>query len=661
MSASPFRRFALIAVMLATASCELSTGPGDGTSSSGFTLLVERLNSAGERSFYTMSADGNEIAPFTGVPADARALTPSPDGKTIAYLRDAANGYVELWAMDRDGANRRAILSGAYVVLSASWSPDGNRLAVVYSAELVTSDIAIVNVDGSGFVDLTPDPLPGVYLDRDASWSPEGGRIAFSSNRSGVRRLWIMNVDGSDAHQVLPATVESSESQPVWSPDTTNFIAVVDDTPAGPGIAFMRADGTDYKHIAIAPSPADPVWLPDGRLVYVDNAAGDYDLWTVDRLSGATTQLTTRRDDDVRAAVLTDATPFTWLGLAAPVTYQINRPVAEDLAIADVLTDGRPDVMILSPLLNEIRLMSGGINGSLQSVGALFAEADVAALRTGLVTTDNAPDIVGRADSAVYVWRGRSDGPGIATRLTMSGEVMDAAVVDLDGNGRADIVSMIQNTGQPFRLRTHTVNTSDNFVVGADLLTTRLSGRSLCAGDVTGDGLPDIVAFAGETNLSAFLAEGRGDLGVNQPAPAGTSLSADLEAVPYCADFNNDGRDDVALFTANAPQGVSVHRWGTSAFGGATRIAASASAMAIADIDRDGDLDIILASSGAASILVAINRGNGAFSTPTTVTIPNAPIAIATGDLNGDNWPDVVVVDVTGALVVLLSRGRAGG
>ena len=30
-------------------------------------------------------------------------------------------------------------------------------------------------------------------------------------------------------------------------------------------------------------------------------------------------------------------------------------------------------------------------------------------------------------------------------------------------------------------------------------------------------------------------------------------------------------------------------------------------------------------------------------------------------DLNGDNWPDVVVVDVTGALVVLLSRGRAGG
>jgi hypothetical protein len=148
---------------------------------------------------------------------------------------------------------------------------------------------------------------------------------------------------------------------------------------------------------------------------------------------------------------------------------------------------------------------------------------------------------------------------------------------------------------------------------------------------------------------------------VNQPAPAGTSLSADLEAVPYCADFNNDGRDDVALFTANAPQGVSVHRWGTSAFGGATRIAASASAMAIADIDRDGDLDIILASSGAASILVAINRGNGAFSTPTTVTIPNAPIAIATGDLNGDNWPDVVVVDVTGALVVLLSRGRAGG
>jgi hypothetical protein len=660
MIASNFRRGAMALLLLVSAACEISTGPDDGTAPrSGFSLLIERRSAAGQRSFYTMSPDGKVFTPFTNVPTDARVLIPSPDGRTIAYLREI-DGLVELWAMDRDGANRRAILSGgSYVIESAAWSPDGERLAIAYSTATITNDIATVNADGTGLIDLTPDPLPGVWIDRSPAWSPDGARLAFSSNRSGTTRLWIMDADGANARQVLPQSFPSNEQKPVWAPDTTGFLAVVATTAEGPGIAFVREDGTDFRHVPIPGGPTDPVWLPDGRLVYVADESGDFDLWTVDRVSSATTQVTMRRDDDLRPSVLKDVAPFAWLGFAAPATYQINRPFAVDMTTADVLTDGRADLLILSPIFNEIRIMKGGANGTLQSVGALFVESDVSALRTGLITLDNAPDVIGRGDSAAYLWRGRVDGPSIATRIPVAGILRDVAVADLDLNGRADIISLVETTeGQPFRLKSHTIGTSDNVAPGVDQLTDRSNGRSLCAGDMTGDGRPDIAVFAGSATLGAYLAEGKGELGLEPLALAGSGLSSDVDAIPYCADFNNDGKDDVALFSPGAPQSVSIHRFGATSFGAPARISAAADAVAIVDIDRDGDLDLVMASSGTAAILVARNRGGGTFDTPVSYSIANAPIAIAAADINGDAWPDVMAVENTGELVVLLSRGR---
>jgi hypothetical protein len=646
--------------LVAVASCERSTDPGDGPSPGGFSLLIERRNTVGQRSFYVMSIDGKTVKPFSGAPIDARALFPSPDGMTIAYLRDVEGG-VELWAMDRDGANRRPLLSGGTVsVESAVWSPDGSTLAIGYSTATISNDIATLNADGTGLADLTPDPLPGVYIDRSPSWSPDGSQVAFSSNRSGTTRLWIMNADGTNPRQVLPQSFPSSEKQPVWAPDTTNIIAFVATTDAGSGIGVVRTDGTDFKLIPLTPAPNDPVWLPNGRLAYIANPSGNYDVWTVDPVSGTSAQLTTRLDDDVHATVITEVAPFAWLGLNEPVTYQINRPFAVDMTTADVLTDGRADLLILSPLLNEIRIMKATAGGALQSVGSLFAESDVSAMRAGIITADNAPDLIGRGDSAAYLWRGRVDGPGIATRIAMAGILRDVTVGDLDGNGRADLVSLVETTeGTPFRLKTHTIGAGDNIVFAADQLTNRTNGHSLCAGDMTGDGLVDIAVFTGTSTVSAYVAAGKGELTLDDLAFAGSGLSSDLEAIPYCADFNNDGKADVALFDLTTSGGVSVHPFKTS-FGAGSRITTPANAIAIADIDRDGDLDFIMASSSTSEILVARNRGLGSFDTPVGYSIANMPVTVAVADLNADGWPDVMAIDVAGTLSVLLSKGRTG-
>jgi hypothetical protein len=653
------RRCVLAALLLTAASCSDIVPPCEGcTTTENFSLLIERRNAAGQRSFYTMSADGSQFAPFIGVPLDARRLIPSPDGKTIAYLRDFES-YVQLWAMDRDGGNRRPILNGNVFIESAAWSPDGQRLALTYSSDAVSADIVTINADGTGFVDLTPDPSPGVIFDRDPTWSSDGTRLAFTSNRSGTRRLWVMNANGSAPAEVLPG-VPTTARTPVWSPDSTNFIALVATTAAGPGITFVRADGSDYKHIVITPEPNDPVWLPDGRLVYVANPTGDYDLHTVDRVTGTTSQLTTRRDHDVYASVLTTTAPFTWLGFAAEVRYATNRPTATDLTTDDVIFDGNNDVLILSPVLNELRLMRGLGDGTLQSVGSLFAEDDVVTMRTASISTDLAPDIVGRGDSALYLWRGRVDGPGLSTRIFMNAAVRDFVLTDLDASGRADIVTLTEAAGQPFRLRTHTISTGDGIVAAVDMATSRTDGRSLCAGDFNNDGWQDIVSLAGVTSLTAYLSQGRGELGVALPVAAGASVSTDVEAVPQCADMNGDGRDDLVLLTNESSSNVSMRFFQFSTFGSPTRINVVAASIAITDIDRDGDLDVVMASATTPEILIAKNRGSGTFDAPTSFAITNVPRLVSATDLDGDTWPDLVILDATGGITVLVSRARTG-
>mgnify|MGYP006171025255 FL=1 len=77
---------------------------------------------------YTVPIDGGAAQAISRGPAYDHHPRFSPDGRTIAFSSDE-NGMENLWVMDADGKNRRAITDGkdAYV-RSAAWTPDGNYL-----------------------------------------------------------------------------------------------------------------------------------------------------------------------------------------------------------------------------------------------------------------------------------------------------------------------------------------------------------------------------------------------------------------------------------------------------------------------------------------------------------------------------------------------------
>ncbi len=72
-----------------------------------------------------------------------------------------------------------------------SWSPDGKKIAF-NSYRDGNGEVYIMNVDGSGQINLTDNPAD----DKNPSWSPDGRKITFQSNRDGGFKIYVINIDG---------------------------------------------------------------------------------------------------------------------------------------------------------------------------------------------------------------------------------------------------------------------------------------------------------------------------------------------------------------------------------------------------------------------------------------------------------------------------------
>ena len=98
------------------------------------------------------------------------------------------------------------------------------------------------------------------------AWSPDGTKIAFTSDRDGIPKIYVMNADGTNQTRITDNP--ASDEAPAWSPDGSK-IAFTSDRDGNPEIYVMNADGTDqtrltgFAHIDFGDDDDEPTVKPE--------------------------------------------------------------------------------------------------------------------------------------------------------------------------------------------------------------------------------------------------------------------------------------------------------------------------------------------------------------------------------------------------------------
>ena len=335
-----------------------------------------------------------------------------------------------------------------------------------------------------------------------------------------------------------------------------------------------------------------------------------------------------------------------------------------DVAMGDLNGDGHPDLITLnSDFFNRQLLVALGrgdgtfgpaigypatAQGLRVTMGDLDRDGNLDVVTSGTVVTP-INDMSSSWLNQISVFYGRGDGtfdPELV--MTVDNQPTDVCVVDVDGDGRVDIVTG-QGTGAIDVIRALGGRT---FASPVSIATPTVGALQIASADFNRDGKPDI-AVGGMYQAQAsglggvVVLLGKGD-GTFQPPQ--TIFSGDQAYSLRVGDFNGDRITDIA--TAN-PRSTTVAMYlgrGDGTFQPRTvtpvlREAAEATGLVAVDFNKDGALDVVITNEYGTSVTVLLGDGKGGFPHQRWFGAEDEPIGLAVGDIDGDSLLDIAIAN----------------
>lgn len=258
----------------------------------------------------------------------------SPDGKTVAFLRNTTISTAKIYTIALLGGNPRLVSPDGWAVLNPMWSSDGQhiifnsertgpnrvwrvpaiggagepetvypatgalsrdgrRLAYVEGSSFWTleSVISRIKLSKAGGQVLSQNQIIVSDGNQSAQPAPDGRQIAFQSSRTGRPEIWRSDADGSDLLQ-LTSFDNGFSGTPRWSPDgkwiafdhheTHSQIYLIDSE----GRNMHAVTSGNYENMV-------PGWSRNGTDVYfASNRTGSLQVWRRQLATGRETQVT---------------------------------------------------------------------------------------------------------------------------------------------------------------------------------------------------------------------------------------------------------------------------------------------------------------------------------------------------------------------------------
>jgi hypothetical protein len=340
------------------------------------------------------------------------------------------------------------------------------------------------------------------------------------------------------------------------------------------------------------------------------------------------------------------------------------------LAVADLNADGRPDVAYYGEPKELVVQYNEGSN--IWSAPKRWpiddGQLSPNALATGDLNGDGRTDLVLLAENCVYFLPQEADHSlGDPQKIPLSGTVKSVQVLDVDGDGRSDLLLVNWEDRNPFRFRLQ----KPGGELGPEIYFTMIPIRSYWADNLEQNSRVQVMTIAqnsGRAQISQFE---------RKPAPelSGGFRQGQFQVLPLnrtdkarrgllWADVNGDRLPDLLVAEPESGQ-LSIYLQepdGGLANAKTFPTLAGISDLAVADWTGDGKPEIFLLSTDERQVGVTRLDEQQRLPFPTLIPLDGKPLVMAVGSLQPGAKPTLaVIVDQDGkrSLVTRTADGRS--